>query len=292
MPTEILVPTLGESVTSATIARWLKQEGDAVAADEPLVELETDKVTVEVNAPAAGVLGAILQQDGAEVEVGAVLGEIGEAGGASAKKKPAETKASPATKAAAPEPAPAPAVAPAASAAGGTDIVVPTLGESVTTATVSRWLKKAGDAVKADEPLVELETDKVSVEVNAPASGTLAAIHAPDGAEVEVGSVLGAISTGVGAPKPAAKPDAGVNPPPRADGPVARPATPPAAAPAAFPSAAKRMVEASVSPASIGAGSGKDGRITKGDVLDFLAKPAPAAVAPAPKAARAADEPG
>ena len=87
MPTEILVPTLGESVTSATIARWLKNEGDAVAADEPLVELETDKVTVEVNAPAAGVLGAILQKDGAEVEVGAVLGEIGEGGRRSVQEK-------------------------------------------------------------------------------------------------------------------------------------------------------------------------------------------------------------
>jgi 2-oxoglutarate dehydrogenase E2 component (dihydrolipoamide succinyltransferase) len=306
MPTEILVPTLGESVTSATIARWLKHEGDAVAADEPLVELETDKVTVEVNAPAAGVLGAILQQDGAEVEVGAVLGEIGEAGGAPAKKKPAESKAPPVK--AAPEPAPAPAApAPAAPAAfaGGTDILVPTLGESVTTATVSRWLKKQGDVVKADEPLVELETDKVSVEVNAPASGTLAAIHAADGSEVEVGSVLGAIAAGAGASiapanKPAARPDAGVNPPPRASGPVARPATPPsdrAAALEAFPSATKRMTEAGVSPASIGAGSGKDGRITKGDVIDFLAKPQPAAPAPAaaasaPKAARAADEPG
>jgi 2-oxoglutarate dehydrogenase E2 component (dihydrolipoamide succinyltransferase) len=297
MSTEILVPTLGESVTSATIARWLKQEGDAVAADEPLVELETDKVTVEVNAPAAGVLGAILQKDGAEVEVGAVLGEIGEAGGAPAKAKPAASK--PAAPKAAPAAEPAPATpstqTPAPAAAGGsTDIVVPTLGESVTTATVSRWLKKQGDAVKADEPLLELETDKVSVEVNAPASGTLAAVHVQDGAEVEVGAVLGAIATGAGAAapagKPAANPDAGVNPPPRANGPVPRPG---AAALEAFPSAAKRMVEAGVSPAAVGAGSGKDGRITKGDVLDFLAKPAPApaAPAPAPKAARTADEP-
>jgi 2-oxoglutarate dehydrogenase E2 component (dihydrolipoamide succinyltransferase) len=306
MTTEILVPTLGESVTSATIARWLKHEGDAVAADEPLVELETDKVTVEVNAPAAGVLGAILQQDGAEVEVGAVLGEIGETGGAAAKKKPADSKAAPAKAAAKAEAEPEPAPIPAAPApaAGGTDIVVPTLGESVTTATVSRWLKQPGDAVKADEPLVELETDKVSVEVNAPASGTLSAIHAADGAEVEVGSVLGAIASGAMASsagasvapssKPAAKPDAGVNPPPRASGPVARPATPPsdrAAALEAFPSATKRMTEAGISPVSVGAGSGKDGRITKGDVMEFLAKPAPAAAAaPAPRIARA-DEP-
>jgi 2-oxoglutarate dehydrogenase E2 component (dihydrolipoamide succinyltransferase) len=294
MSTEILVPTLGESVTSATIARWLKQEGDVVTADEPLVELETDKVTVEVNAPAAGVLGAILQKDGAEVEVGAVLGEIGEAGGAPAKAKPAAAKAAPAKVTPTAEPAPAPAAA-----SGTTDIVVPMLGESVTTATVSRWLKKQGDAVKADEPLLELETDKVSVEVNAPASGTLAAVHVQDGAEVEVGAVLGAIATGTGATasagKPAAKPDAGVNAPPRANGPVPRPGS---AGVEAFPSATKRMAEAGVSPAAVGAGSGKDGRITKGDVLDFLAKPvaaapAPGAVAaPAAKAARGADEPG
>jgi 2-oxoglutarate dehydrogenase E2 component (dihydrolipoamide succinyltransferase) len=296
MSTEILVPTLGESVTSATIARWLKQEGDTVSADEPLVELETDKVTVEVNAPAAGVLGAILQKDGAEVEVGAVLGEIGEAGGAAANPKPAAAKVTPAKVAPAAEPAPATAPAAAAPTGGTTDIVVPTLGESVTTATVSRWLKKQGDAVKADEPLLELETDKVSVEVNAPVSGTLAAVHVQDGAEVEVGAVLGAIATGASASapvgKPAAKPDAGVNPPPRANGPVPRPGS---AGLEAFPSATKRMAEAGVSPAAVGAGSGKDGRITKGDVLDFLAKPAPAAPAasaPAPKAARAADEPG
>lgn len=281
MPTEIKVPTLGESVTSATIARWLKQEGDTVAADEPLVELETDKVTVEVNAPAAGTLGPILQKDGAEVEVGAVLGEIAEAGGA-AKKPAAPTKA---PKAAAAQAAPAPA------ASGSADIVVPTLGESVTSATVSRWLKKEGDAVAADEPLLELETDKVSVEVNAPAAGTLATITVKDGAEVEVGAVLGAIATGLGAappaPKPAAKPDAGVNPPPAPSGPVPRPA-----ALEAFPAAQKRMAEAGVSGAEIGSGTGKDGRITKGDVLDFLSKPAPALAkaAPAPKSARA-DEP-
>ncbi|MBW4023244.1 MAG: 2-oxoglutarate dehydrogenase complex dihydrolipoyllysine-residue succinyltransferase [Proteobacteria bacterium] len=305
MPTEIKVPTLGESVTSATIARWLKQEGDQVAADEPLVELETDKVTVEVNSPAPGVLGAILQKDGAEVEVGAVLGEISEVGGAAASKtrKGTDTKAAPAKAApAAAEPAPVTpsSQAPAPASAGGTtDIVVPTLGESVATATVSRWLKQQGDAVKADEPLLELETDKVSVEVNAPASGTLSVINAQDGAEVEVGAVLGAIATGAGAVapsnKPAAKPDAGVNPPPRANGPVARPGTPPsdrAAALEAFPSASKRMTEAGIPPASIGAGSGKDGRITKGDVLDFLAKPAQTLATPAPAAkAPRSDEP-
>ena len=284
MPTEIKVPTLGESVTTATIARWLKQEGDTVAADEPLVELETDKVTVEVNAPAAGTLSAILQKDGAEVEVGAVLGEIGGAAGAAASK--------PQASAAAPE-------APAAtlSAAGpATEITVPTLGESVTTATVARWLKQPGGSVAADEPLVELETDKVSVEVNAPAAGTLASIAAEAGAEVAVGALLGTLAGGADggavAPRPAHSAETGIRTPPPASGPVARPA----ATAEALPSAAKRMAEAGVSASDIGAGSGKDGRITKGDVLDFLAKPqapaktaAPAAAA-APKSTRV-DEP-
>ncbi|MCB8876641.1 2-oxoglutarate dehydrogenase complex dihydrolipoyllysine-residue succinyltransferase [Acidisoma silvae] len=202
---------------------------------------------------------------------------MSEAGGAA--KAPA---------ASAPEPAAAPA--PAAASGGSVDIVVPTLGESVTTATVSRWLKKEGDSVAADEALLELETDKVSVEVNAPAAGTLGKILVQDGGEVEVGAVLGAIATGAGAaPKPAAKPDAGVNPPPPASGPVPRPATP-AAAP--FPAAQKRMTETGVSASDVGAGSGKDGRITKGDVLDFLSKPVPAKAAPAPAAKSARqDEP-
>lgn len=288
MPTEIKVPTLGESVTTATIARWLKQEGDTVAADEPLVELETDKVTVEVNAPAAGTLSAILQKDGAEVEVGAVLGEIGGAAGAAASKPQASA---PAPEAPAPQaPAPKTPAATPSAAGPGTEITVPTLGESVTTATVARWLKQPGESVAADEPLVELETDKVSVEVNAPAAGTLASIAAEAGAEVAVGAVLGLIAGGAAgavSPRPAHSAESGVHAPPPASGPVARPA----AAAEPLPSAAKRMAEAGVSASDIGAGSAKDGRISKGDVLDFLTKPQPAKpAAAAPKAARV-DEP-
>ncbi|MCW3473691.1 2-oxoglutarate dehydrogenase complex dihydrolipoyllysine-residue succinyltransferase [Limobrevibacterium gyesilva] len=181
-----------------------------------------------------------------------------------------------------------------------TEIKVPTLGESITTATVARWLKKAGDAVAADEPVVELETDKVTVEVNAPSAGTLAEITVAEGGEVEVGAVLGVVADGAGGarpaaqPRPAANPAAGVNPPPSPSGPVARPATPPVdvAQHAPMPSAAKILEESGVSAARIGAGSGKDGRITKGDVLDFLSRPAaPAAVpAPAAKAPRAAED--
>ncbi len=166
-----------------------------------------------------------------------------------------------------------------------TNIVVPTLGESVSSATVARWLKKAGDAVAADEPLVELETDKVTVEVNAPVAGVITAIAADTGAEVLPGAVLGSIEAGAAA---AAKPAAAPAPAPK---PAAAPAPAPAAASAhaPLPAAAKMIAETGVSAAAMGAGTGKDGRITKGDVLAYLAQPA-AAPAPAP-AARASRPP-
>jgi 2-oxoglutarate dehydrogenase E2 component (dihydrolipoamide succinyltransferase) len=197
-----------------------------------------------------------------------------------------------------------------------TEIKVPTLGESVTSATVARWIKQPGEAVAADEPLVELETDKVTVEVNAPVAGVLTAISVPEGTEVEVGAVLGVVDpagtqTVAG---PAANPTAGVRPPPRPLGPVSRPAAPPptpaptpasppapqpvaASAPPAptathapLPAAAKMMEERHVTPETVGTGTGKDGRITKGDVLDFLNRPAPATPAPAaPPAPRMPD---
>ena len=151
-----------------------------------------------------------------------------------------------------------------------TDIIVPTLGESVSTATVARWLKKAGEAVAADEPLVELETDKVTVEVNAPSAGVLAAISANEGAEVEPGAILGSIAAGSGAP--AAKPAVA------APAPAPAPAAPAAHAP--MPAAAKLMAEQNISAAQIGQGSAKDGRIAKGDVLSFLANPPATAAAP------------
>ena len=188
------------------------------------------------------------------------------------------------------------------------EIRVPPLGESVTSATVARWLKQAGEAVAMDEPLVELETDKVTVEVPAPASGVLAEITADTGAEVEVGAVLGRLDGAAAAagtkpapakaPSPAAPP-AGVREPPRPSGPVARPAAvpPPAppSSPAPLPAAARLLEEKKIAADAVGPGSGKDGRITKGDVLAFLsrpaASPAPAGPAPASKAPRET-EPG
>ncbi len=189
-----------------------------------------------------------------------------------------------------------------------TEIKVPTLGESVTTATVARWLKQPGEQVAADEPLVELETDKVTVEVNAPSAGALSSIAAEQGAEVEVGGLLATFDAGASAtakpaaapapaakpapppPAPAAQPAAnpppGVNPPPQPRGPVARPAAP--ASPAPLPAAAKLMEEQHLSADQLAEGTGKDGRITKGDVLAFLNRPAPAAP-PVAKPPREAD---
>jgi len=204
-----------------------------------------------------------------------------------------------------------------------TEIKVPTLGESVTSATVARWMKHEGDSVAADEPLVELETDKVTVEVAAPSAGVLTSIAVPEGGEVEVGALLAILdSAAAGAratpkaaepppspkpvvqsapppvaatqapqPGPAANPPAGVRPPPRPLGPVSRPAAAPAPSPhAPLPAAAKLIEEQRLAPAALGAGTGKDERITKGDVLAFLNRPAPPPPAsPAPAPQRAAD---
>jgi len=271
MSTEIRVPTLGESVTEATVATWFKKTGDAVAVDEMLCELETDKVTVEVPSPAAGVMGEIIAAEGETVGVDALLATLTEGEGAA----PAPAAAKPAPSAETPAPAPEPGPPPS-SGGGSIDVMVPTLGESVTEATVATWFKAVGDAVAADEMLCELETDKVSVEVPAPAAGTLAEILAPEGGTVEAGGKLAVMSAGAGA--------------------AVAPAAPAAAAPAAAttgkdvadaPSAKKMMAEKGIDPASV-QGTGKDGRIMKEDVLKAGAAPAPAATAPAPPAQQAA----
>ena len=257
MASDILVPTLGESVSEATVAQWLKQPGEPVALDEPVVELETDKVTLEVNAAEAGVLSEIVVEAGANVEVGALLGRIAEGGAAKAEASAAAP--------AAPTPA-------AAANGGGTpsEVVVPALGESVTEGTVGQWMKQVGQVVTADEPLVELETDKVTLEVNAPVTGVLNEIRVSEGTTVEVGSVL-AIVTGGGAPAAGAVASA---PPPAA------PAAP-EAGPAhgeLSPAVRKMLAENKLDPAQV-PGSGKGGRITTEDVVDFLEKGGAAAPA-------------
>ena len=269
MATEIRVPTLGESVTEATIAQWFKKPGDKVNADEPIVELETDKVTVEVPAPASGTLTDILVKEGDTVEVGALLGQISEGAGAAA--------ASPA-KASAPK-AESAKPAPAASASAETvDVVVPSAGESVTEADVGEWFVKVGDQVKADDVLVELETDKAAQEIPAPAAGTVVEIAAKTGDTVTPGQLLLKIAVGAGAATPAKAP-APAKPAPAA---AAGTSMPPA------PAAAKMMAEKGLAADQV-AGSGKRGQVLKGDVIAAVASgmaQQPSASA-APAAARA-----
>ena len=199
MSTDVKVPASGESVTSANVARWHKANGDTVHKGDILVTLETDKVSNELEAAADGVL-EILVGEGEEVPIGALIARIGGSGSTSA---PA-TSAAPAD----PTPAPAAAAAPAASTSGANvEIRVPASGESVTSANVASWRKKDGDAVSKGEVLVVLETDKVSNELEAPASGTLK-ILIPEGEEVGIGTLIATIDTAhsTATPTPAPSP--------------------------------------------------------------------------------------
>ncbi len=265
MSTEIRVPTLGESVTEATVATWFKKPGESVAVDEMLCELETDKVTVEVPSPVAGKLGEIVAGEGDTVGVNALLATLEEGAGSAA---PAKTEAPKAE---------APASNGASAKGEAVDIMVPALGESVTEATVADWFKKPGDRVEADEMLCELETDKVSVEVPAPASGVLSEILAEAGATVAAGGKLAVMTTGEGGAPASA---------PKAEAPAAAPAASSGKDTEDAPSAKKMMAENSLTPDQV-TGTGKDGRIMKEDVQKALASPTPQAEAPAPSAPRA-----
>ncbi|WP_339109023.1 2-oxoglutarate dehydrogenase complex dihydrolipoyllysine-residue succinyltransferase [Thioclava sp. GXIMD4216] len=255
MSTEVRVPTLGESVTEATVATWFKKPGDAVAQDEMLCELETDKVTVEVPAPAAGTLGEIVAAEGTTVGVDALLAMITEGGAAAATAPKAEAPA---------------AAAPAAGGSEGkaVDVMVPSLGESVSEATVSTWFKKPGDVVAQDEMLCELETDKVSVEVPAPAAGVLSEIVAAEGTTVDASAKLAVIMAGASAGSVAAAPAPAAAPAEAASGAGVKNA----------PSAEKAMAEKGINPASV-TGTGRDGRIMKEDVAKAGSAPAPAVAA-------------
>ena len=256
MATEIRVPTLGESVTEATIAKWLKAEGDVVVADEPLVELETDKVSLEAAAPAGGVLSKIEAQEGDTVEVDALLGLI-EASGAALS--PAPVASAPTTS------------SPSKSSAAPVEVRVPEGGESVTEADIGEWLKNVGDSVALDEPIVSLETDKAAMDVAAPAVGVIISISANAGDTVEVGALIAMIDpSGAGKSNGAATAQASA------------PAATPQAASNLSPAPRRVVAERGLDPSSI-SGTGKDGRVTKGDALS-----ASATSAPQPSIARAA----
>jgi 2-oxoglutarate dehydrogenase E2 component (dihydrolipoamide succinyltransferase) len=327
MPVSVTLPALGESVTEGTVTRWLKKVGDTVAADEPLVEVSTDKVDTEIPAPAGGVLLAIRVPEDTTVAVGAELAVIGDASEVAAPAAAAPAPAAPPPAPAAPPPAPAPAPAPAAApvvaaGSGTTSVFLPPLGESVTEGTVTRWLKQVGEAVAADEPLVEVSTDKVDTEIPAPAGGIVLAIRVPEDTTVAVGAELAVIgdagalpgdATPAPAPAPAAAPApapaaaaAPAPTPPPAPAPAAVPAPAPAAAPAAVSAAAPAGAddEAYVTPLvrklaadkgvdlAVVVGTGVGGRIRKQDVLAAAERAAaPVAAAPVASAPAAAATP-
>ncbi|MFI1012447.1 2-oxoglutarate dehydrogenase, E2 component, dihydrolipoamide succinyltransferase [Streptomyces sp. NPDC020965] len=301
MSVSVTLPALGESVTEGTVTRWLKAEGERVEADEPLLEVSTDKVDTEIPAPASGVLASIKVAEDETVEVGAELAIIDDGSGAPAEAAPApaaepEPAPAPVAEAPAAEPAPAPAQeapaaaeaptaaapvqdAPAAEAASGTDVVLPALGESVTEGTVTRWLKEVGDSVEADEPLLEVSTDKVDTEIPAPTSGVLLEIVVGEDETAEVGAKLAVIGAPGAAPAaPAAA--APTAPAPVQDAPAPAPAPEPTPAPAA-PAPAAAPAPTQVAPTQA-APAPAPAPVT----------PAPAPAAPAQPAAQAAPSAG
>ena len=192
MAFSVEMPELGESVTEGTITRWLKQVGDTVEVDEPLLEVSTDKVDTEIPSPAAGVLLKVLHDEDDTVDVGAVIAEIGDANEASTPAAPAaEQKVEVAAKVEASASVTASASSTSSASAGAaTDVVMPELGESVTEGTITRWLKQVGDTVEVDEALLEVSTDKVDTEVPSPVAGTIVEILHNEDDTVDVGAVI------------------------------------------------------------------------------------------------------
>jgi len=283
--TDITVPQLGESVTEATVGSWQVKTGDAVSKDDVLVELETDKVAVEVRAEEDGVMGEIAAQEGDTVEIGAKLGVL-DAGGKGASKgsdkadeKPA--KSDDAKKASKSDDKPAEG---GKGSKGGDTVeaTVPQMGESVTEGTIGSWLVKVGDTVEIDQALVEIETDKVAVEVPSPVAGKVAELLVGEGDTVSPGDAVAKIAEGAGGSASASSDSQDDSKAETASGGDKK----------AMPSASRVIEENKLDAGSI-EGSGKDGRITKGDALKAAeaaskastSAPAPAPSAPAPSAA-------
>ena len=318
MTFSVTMPALGESVTEGTVTRWLKNEGDHVNVDEPLLEVSTDKVDTEIPSPVSGTLTRIIVAIDSTVAVGAELAVIEDGVAAApvvaAPAAPVVETPAPAAAPVAPAPVvetPAPVAAAPVSAAAGVVVTMPALGESVTEGTVTRWLKNVGDTINVDEPLLEVSTDKVDTEIPSPASGTILAIDVPVDSTVAVGARLALIGAAgavpvaetpapvapvvaapvVEAPAPTPPPAAPAAPvAPVVAAPVA-PVAPVVAAPVALddsyvtPIVRQFAKEQGVNLASV-KGTGVGGRIRKEDVL-AAAKPAPVAAAPSAPAASA-----
>jgi 2-oxoglutarate dehydrogenase E2 component (dihydrolipoamide succinyltransferase) len=310
MAYSVEMPALGESVTEGTVTRWLKQEGETVAVDEPLVEVSTDKVDTEIPSPAAGVLQRIVVPEDETVEVGAELAVIGDFNGGSSKPQPSASQLEQ------PQPAQPRSTQPpsagkgslsdseASGSSSGTSVTMPALGESVTNGTVTRWLKQIGDTVEVDEPLLEVSTDKVDTEIPSPAAGVLLEIVVAQDETAEVGAKLATIGDSREGQAPAAdQPDQSA-PPESSES--QRPARPiPAShtdesggAPYVTPLVRKLAAEHGIDLSGV-QGTGVGGRIRKQDVLAAVEAPQPEEAqpehfqpeAPRPEAAQPAPEP-
>jgi len=260
MSLTIKVPPVGESITEVVLASWKKKDGDTVKMDEVIAELESDKATFELTAEKAGVL-KIVAAEGDTLAIGAVVATIEDGGAAQpAKESAPAAQPQPEVVANAPAPAPAPVAATAAAAGGSLQVKVPPVGESITEVTLSRWIKKDGDAVAMDEAIAELESDKATFELTAEKAGTLKTI-AKEGDTLPIGAVVCTIE-GAGAAK-AAEPAAA--PAPAAPATASDKQTTYASG-TPSPAAAKILTEKGIAPQAV-SGTGVAGRITKEDAL-------------------------
>ena len=267
MPTDVVMPQMGESIFEGTITKWLKKTGDTVQKDEPLFEISTDKVDAEIPSPVAGTLTEIKCAEGETVQINTVVAVID---GAAPKSKSAP-KAQPAEpKVVAPE-------APPQVVAVGTEVVMPQMGESIFEGTITKWLKKVGDAVQCDEPLFEISTDKVDAEIPSPVAGILTEIKVGEGETVEINTVVavigGASSKSESAPKAQSPaPEVAPSTPPQVDGKRVR------SSPLVRRIAKEKNIDLRQVP-----GTGSAGRITKEDILGYVST-APKAGSTAPQA--------
>jgi 2-oxoglutarate dehydrogenase E2 component (dihydrolipoamide succinyltransferase) len=265
MSLEIKVPPVGESITEVTLSRWIKKDGDAVAMDEVIAELESDKATFELTAEKAGTLKTIAKE-GDTLAIGAAVASIEEGVSSTPAKEAAPVQAQP--EAVANAPAPAPADAPSVTSApttssseGSLEVKVPTVGESITEVTLSRWIKKDGDTVAMDEAIAELESDKATFELTAEKAGVLKTI-AKEGDVLPIGAVVCTIEV-VGASTTSAS---------KVVEPITAAATSSVSTEKTYasgtpsPAAAKILAEKGIDPKSV-PGNGVDGRITKADAL-------------------------
>jgi pyruvate dehydrogenase E2 component (dihydrolipoamide acetyltransferase) len=300
MPTDVIMPQMGESIFEGTITKWLKKPGDTVQRDEPLFEISTDKVDAEIPSPASGVLTEVKIAEGNTVQINTVVGVIGDADGKPAAAPAAEAPAAkPASSAPAkPEksaPASSSGTPPASTAAPAlTDVIMPQMGESIFEGTITKWLKQPGEAVQQDEPLFEISTDKVDAEIPSPASGTLAEIKVPAGTTVQINTVVAQLTSAAGAPAAAAPPAQAATPAEartlaaeETQGEAAERGERVRSSPLVRKIARENNLDLRQVP-----GTGSSGRITKDDIMGFMAKgSAPTPAAPKPPAAAQAAPP-